>query len=106
MGPWSDPKSEFSGIESPDPDPRESQKSLLGAVIYGTMHYHSTPSLLMVSKMEIIGLNLLVFYSLASLPSSISVEMISQSCILDHQFTISGTTSGILVYLEQQAKLL
>ncbi len=31
MGPWSDPKSEFSGTESPDPDPRESQKCLLGS---------------------------------------------------------------------------
>ncbi len=30
MGPWSDPKSEFSGTEGPDPDPRESQKCLLG----------------------------------------------------------------------------
>ena len=30
VGPWSDPKSEFSGTESPDPDPRESQKCLLG----------------------------------------------------------------------------
>ncbi len=30
VGPWSDPKSEFSGTESPDPDPQESQKCLLG----------------------------------------------------------------------------
>ncbi len=30
VGPRSDPKSEFSGTKSPDPDPRESQKCLLG----------------------------------------------------------------------------
>ncbi len=30
MGLWLDPKSEFSGTESPDPDPRESQICLLG----------------------------------------------------------------------------
>ncbi len=30
IGFWSDPKSEFSGNESPDPDPRESQICLLG----------------------------------------------------------------------------
>ncbi len=32
IGLWSDPKSEFSGTESPDPDPLESQKCLLGAI--------------------------------------------------------------------------
>ncbi len=32
MGPWSDPKSEFSRTKSPDRDPRESQKCLLGTV--------------------------------------------------------------------------
>ncbi len=32
MGPLSDPKSEFSGTESPDPDPWESQKCLLGFI--------------------------------------------------------------------------
>ena len=31
IGLWSDPKSEFSGTKSPDPDPRESQICLLGA---------------------------------------------------------------------------
>ncbi len=30
IGLWSDIKSEFSGTESPDPDPRESQICLLG----------------------------------------------------------------------------
>ncbi len=30
IGFWSDPKSEFSGTKSPDPDPQESQICILG----------------------------------------------------------------------------
>ncbi len=33
LGLWSDPKSEFSGTESLDPDPQESRKCLLGSVM-------------------------------------------------------------------------
>ena len=35
VGFWSDPKSEFSRTESPDPDPRESQICLLGWETFG-----------------------------------------------------------------------
>ena len=38
VGFWSNPKSEFSGTESPDPDPRESQICLLGSLLF---HLHS-----------------------------------------------------------------
>ncbi len=36
IGLWLDPKFEFSGTKSPDPDPGESQIYLLGWVVYAT----------------------------------------------------------------------